>query len=143
MTDTQPETGAPISAGTRIDTRIAELGDWRGMTLAEVRRLIRVALPDVVEEWKWEKPSSAGVACWSRNGGICTGEVYKQTVKLTFFAGASLDDPSGLFNASLDGRVRRAIDLRDGARLDEEAFVTLVRSAASFNAERKARRGRR
>jgi hypothetical protein len=96
-----------------IDARIAELGDWRGETLSRLRTLIRQADPDVVEEWKWVKPSSGGTAVWSHQGGICTGEVYKDKVKLTFFKGASLEDPSGLFNSSLEGKVRRAVDVHE------------------------------
>jgi hypothetical protein len=111
-----------------IDARIEELGDWRGRTLARVRALIRQADPDVVEEWKWR-----GVPVWSHDGLICTGETYKSVVKLTFAKGASLDDPSGLFNSSLDGNVRRAIDLREGDEIDADAFTTLVRAAAALN----------
>lgn len=109
-----------------IDARIRELGDWRGETLAKVRALIREAVPDVVEEWKWR-----GVPTWYRGGMICTGESYKAAVKLTFAKGASLPDPAGLFNASLDGNVRRAIDLHEGDTIDEAAFVALVRAAAA------------
>jgi hypothetical protein len=116
-----------------IDAKIAELGDWRGETLARLRALIKEADPDVVEEWKWVKPSSGGTAVWSHDGGICTGEVYKSVVKLTFFKGASLEDPSGLFNSSLDGKVRRAIDVREGERIDEKAFKALIRAAAALN----------
>ncbi|VVT12763.1 conserved hypothetical protein [Sphingomonas sp. EC-HK361] len=109
-----------------IDARIRELGDWRGETLAKVRALIREAVPDVVEEWKWR-----GVPTWYRGGMICTGESYKNAVKLTFAKGASLPDPAGLFNASLDGNVRRALDLHEGDTIDEAAFVALVRAAAA------------
>ncbi len=116
-----------------IDERIEELGDWRGTTLAQLRGLIKQADPDVVEEWKWVKPSSGGTAVWSHDGGICTGEVYKDKVKLTFFKGASLDDPSGLFNSSLEGNVRRAIDVHEGESLDETAFKALIRAAAALN----------
>jgi hypothetical protein len=111
-----------------IDARIKELGDWRGEMLAHVRALIRQALPDVVEEWKWR-----GVPVWYRDGMICTGETYKSVVKLTFAKGASLEDPKGLFNSSLDGNVRRAIDIHEGDELDETAFKALVRSAAAQN----------
>jgi hypothetical protein len=111
-----------------IDARIKELGDWRGEMLAHVRALIRQALPDVVEEWKWR-----GVPVWYRDGMICTGETYKSVVKLTFAKGASLEDPKGLFNSSLDGNVRRAIDIHEGDELDENAFKALVRSAAAQN----------
>jgi len=110
-----------------IDQRIKELGDWRGETLARVRGLIREADPDVVEEWKW------GVPVWSHSGLICTGEAYKSVVKLTFARGASLVDPSRLFNSSLEGNVRRAIDLRDGDTIDEPAFAALIRAAVALN----------
>jgi len=116
-----------------IDARIAELDDWRGEALERMRTLIKQADPGVVEEWKWVKPSSGGTAVWSHGGGICTGEVYKSIVKLTFFKGASLDDPSGLFNASLEGRVRRAIDIREGETVDAGAFTALVRAAVALN----------
>lgn len=115
-----------------IDARIAELGDWRGETLASVRALIRQAEPDVVEEWKWR-----GVPVWSRHGIICTGETYKSAVKLTFAKGASLDDPAGLFNASLEGSTRRAIDLHEGDKLNEDAFKALIRAAVDRNAKPK------
>ncbi len=132
------------AASTRISERIAELGGWRGETLARLRRLIHDADPDVVEEWKWEKPSSPGVPVWSHDGGICTGESYKEVVKLTFFRGASLDDPRGLFNSSLEGKTRRAIDVREGDRLDEAAFKELIRAAVAANvsvlAERAAKK---
>ena len=116
-----------------IDERIEELDDWRGRTLARVRTLIKQADPQVVEEWKWVKPTSGGTAVWSHDGGICTGEVYKTVVKLTFFKGASLEDPSGLFNSSLEGKVRRAIDFREGERIDEKALKALVRAAVALN----------
>jgi hypothetical protein len=121
-------------ASKRIDERIEELGGWRGETLARMRQLIKDADPDVVEEWKWVKPTNPGVPVWSHNGGICTGEAYKSVVKLTFFKGASLDDPSGLFNSSLEGKVRRAIDLRENEPIDEDAFRTLIRAAVALNA---------
>jgi hypothetical protein len=121
-------TPAPESPSRLIDARIAELGDWRGETLARVRALIRQALPDVVEEWKWR-----GVPVWYRGGMICTGETYKSAVKLTFAKGAALDDPSGLFNSSLEGNVRRAIDIHEGEQIDEAAFKALVQSAAALN----------
>ena len=111
-----------------INARIAELGDWRGETLAHVRALIRQADPEVVEEWKWR-----GVPVWSHAGIICTGETYKSVVKLTFAKGASLEDPSGLFNASLEGNTRRAIDLREGDEVDGNAFKTLIRAAVALN----------
>ncbi len=111
-----------------IDARIEELGDWRGETLARVRALIKKADPEVVEEWKWR-----GVPVWSHDGQICTGETYKSVVKLTFAKGASLADPAGLFNSSLEGNVRRAIDLREGDEVDEAAFKALIRAAAARN----------
>ena len=116
-----------------IDARIAELDDWRGKTLSHVRALIKQADPEVVEEWKWRKPSSPGVPVWSHDGGICTGETYKSVVKLTFAKGASLKDPTGLFNASLEGNTRRAIDLHQGEAVDRDAFKTLIRAAVAFN----------
>jgi hypothetical protein len=116
-----------------IDARIAELGDWRGKTLSRVRALIRQADPEVVEEWKWRKATNPGVPVWSHQGGICTGETYKSVVKLTFFKGASLDDPSGLFNSSLEGNTRRAIDFREDDDVDEKSFVALIRAAVSLN----------
>ena len=117
-----------------IDARIEELGDWRGATLARVRRLIKQADPDVVEEWKWR-----GVPVWSHAGIICTGETYKNAVKMTFARGASLEDPSRLFNASLEGNTRRAIDLHEGDRIDEKALKALIRAAVALN-EAKGRR---
>ncbi len=114
-----------------IDRKIQELGDWRGETLAKVRRLIKEADPEVVEEWKWVKPTNPGTPVWSHNGGICTGETYKSAVKLTFFKGASLDDPSHLFNQP--GTVRRAIDIHEGEKINEEAFKTLIRAAVKLN----------
>jgi hypothetical protein len=111
-----------------IDARIKELDDWRGRTLSRVRALIKQADPEVVEEWKWR-----GVPVWSHDGLICTGETYKSVVKLTFAKGASLKDPSGLFNSSLEGNVRRAIDLHEGDEIDEDAFKTLIRAAAALN----------
>ena len=116
-----------------IDAKIEELGDWRGETLSRLRGLIKQADPEVVEEWKWRKATNPGVPVWSHQGGICTGETYKSVVKLTFFKGASLDDPSGLFNSSLEGNTRRAIDVHEGEEIDEQAFVTLVRAAVSLN----------
>jgi hypothetical protein len=122
------------SPSQEIDARIEELGDWRGETLARVRALIKEADPDVVEEVKWRKPSSpAGVPVWEHDGVICTGEIYKDKVKLTFAKGASLDDPSGLFNSSLEGNVRRAIDIGEGQAIDEDAFRDLIRQAVSLN----------
>ena len=126
---------ASASPSSLIDARIKELGDWRGRTLAHVRALIKAALPDIVEEWKWR-----GVPVWEHNGIICTGESYKSAVKLTFAKGAILDDPKGLFNASLDGNVRRAIDLHEGDAIDETAFKALIRAAAAVNASNPATR---
>lgn len=118
-----------------IDARIEELADWRGEVLSRIRRLIREADPDVVEEVKWRKPSSPmGVPVWSHDGIICTGETYRDKVKITFFRGAFLEDPAGLFNASLEGNTRRAIDLHEGDEIDERAFEALVRAAAALNA---------
>ena len=117
-----------------IDARIKELGDWRGETLARVRSLIKEACPDVVEEWKWR-----GVPVWEHAGIICTGETYKAVVKLTFAKGASLDDPSGLFNSSLDGNVRRAIDIHEGEKINEKALKTLIRAAAALNTSKAKR----
>ena len=128
---------APESQSALVDALIAGLGDWRGKTLARARGLILGAGVEVVEEIKWRKPSNpAGVPVWSHDGIICTGETYKDKVKLTFQKGASLDDPAGLFNASLGGNARRAIDLFEGDALDEDAFAALVRAAAALNASR-------
>ena len=132
MTTTEAGTKSPSGL---IDDRIASLGDWRGTTLARIRALIHEAEPDVVEEWKWR-----GVPTWYANGKIvCTGETYKNAVKTTFAKGAALDDPKGLFNSSLEGNVRRAIDFREGDTIDEEAFRALVREAAAANAGGKKR----
>jgi len=121
-----------------IDARIKELGDWRGEMLARIRALIKQAEPEVVEEWKWR-----GVPVWERSGIICTGETYKSAVKLTFAKGASLQDPSGLFNSSLDGNTRRAIDFHEGDEIDEEALKTLFRAAAALNMSAKAAASRK
>ena len=118
-----------------IDARIAELGDWRGATLARMRALVREADPEVVEEWKWR-----GVPVWSHDGILCTGETYRTHVKLTFSRGAALDDPAGLFNASLDGNVRRAIDIREGEEIDADAFRALVRAAVALNVGKRGTR---
>jgi hypothetical protein len=122
-----------LDASERIDERIRELDDWRGETLRNVRRIINEADPAIVEEWKWVKPTNPGTPVWSHGGGICTGESYKNVVKLTFFKGAALDDPSGLFNSSLDGKVRRAIDIREDDAIDEDALKNLVREAVALN----------
>ncbi len=133
--DTRKEATGEDSPSHLIDARIEEIGGWRGETLARIRRLIREADPDVVEEVKWRKPSNGmrGVPVWEHAGIICTGETYKAVVKLTFANGASLKDPSGLFNSSLEGNMRRAIDIREGGTLDERAFKTLIRAAVALN----------
>ena len=128
------------SASTKITARIRELGDWRGETLAHVRQLIHDADPDIEEEWKWEKPTSGGTPVWSHDGGVCTGESYKQVVKLTFFRGASLEDPKKLFNSSLEGNTRRAIDLREGEKINEAAFKQLIRAAVAANTAARTQR---
>jgi hypothetical protein len=121
------------SASARIDEKIKELGDWRGKTLAKVRAIIHAADPEIVEEWKWAKATSPGTPVFSHGGIVCTGETYKSAVKMTFARGAALKDPSGLFNASLDGNVRRAIDLHEGDKVDEAALKDLVRAAVTLN----------
>ncbi len=123
------------SPARHIDARIEELGDWRGKTLARIRSIIKQAVPEVVEEWKWR-----GVPVWEHDGIICTGETYKAVVKMTFAKGAALDDPSGLFNSSLEGNVRRAIDIREGDKINEKALKALVRAAAALNASARAAR---
>ena len=122
-----------MNASEQIDNKIAELGDWRGETLSRMRKLIKQADPKVVEEWKWAKATSPGTPVWSHDGGICTGETYKSVVKLTFFKGASLEDPAKLFNSSLEGKARRAIDIREGEEVDAAAFKALVREAVALN----------
>jgi hypothetical protein len=122
-----------MNASKQIDEKIEELGDWRGKTLSKVRGLIKQADPEIVEEWKWAKRTSPGTPVWSHKGGICTGETYKSVVKLTFFKGAALKDPSGLFNSSLDGKVRRAIDIKETDEIDEEALKNLIREAVALN----------
>ena len=134
MTKKTPAGISGEAASELISKRIAELGDWRGATLGRMRALIREAVPDVVEEWKW-----MGTPIWSRDGIICTGESYKSVVKLTFAKGASLKDPKGLFNSSLDGNVRRAIDIREGETVDAAAFKALVREAVAVNEAKKAK----
>jgi hypothetical protein len=123
------------SASALIDEKIKELGDWRGKTLAHVRQLIHDAEPDIQEEWKW-----MGTPVWSHDGGVCTGESYKQVVKLTFFRGASIKDPKKLFNSSLEGNTRRAIDLREGEKINEAAFQQLIRAAVAANSAARAQR---
>jgi hypothetical protein len=130
--------GDEAAASAKIAKRIQDLADWRGETLARLRKLIHEADPGIVEEWKWEKPTSAGVPVWSHDGIVCTGESYKQVVKLTFARGASIPasknlDPAKLFNSSLEGNVRRAIDLREGEKIDEAAFKELIRAAVEVN----------
>jgi len=135
MSESEPGNGK--SPSRLIDERIAALGDWRGETLARLRALIKQAEPEMVEEWKWR-----GVPVWYRDGMICTGETYKSIVKLTFAKGAALDDPAGLFNSSLEGNVRRAIDVHEGETIDDEAFMALVRAAVALNASRGPARSR-
>ena len=131
-------------ASVKISERIRELGGWKGETMGRLRQLIHEADPEVVEEWKWEKPSSPGVPVWSHDGIICTGESYKEWVKLTFMRGAALDDPKKVFNSSLDGNARRAIDFREGEKFDEAAFKQLIKAAVAANelvvAERNAKK---
>ncbi|HEY5313722.1 MAG TPA: DUF1801 domain-containing protein [Pirellulales bacterium] len=131
------------AARAKITERIQELGDWRGETLAHVRQLIHDADPDIQEEWKWVKPTSPGIPVWSHDGGVCTGEAYQQVVKLTFFRGASIKDPKQLFNSSLQGNTRRAIDLREGERINTAAFKQLIRAAVAANSAARAGRAAR
>jgi len=140
MKATTPPDG---EASENITRRILELGDWRGETLAHLRRLIHEADPEVVEEWKWVKPTNPGVPVWSHEGGICTGETYKEVVKLTFFRGASIKDPKRLFNSSLEGSTRRAIDFRQGVKMSEVAFKQLIRAAVEANVAARAERSAR
>ena len=130
---TESDSNEGQSASERIDNRIAELGDWRGETLSRMRKLIKEADPDVVEEVKWVKPTNPGTPTWSHDGIICTGETYKSVVKLTFAKGASLKDPAKLFNSSLEGNTRRAIDVHEDDEINEKAFATLIRAAVSLN----------
>jgi hypothetical protein len=139
----KPGTAQDQSASELIDKKIAELGDWRGETLSRMRKLIREADPDVVEEWKWVKPTNPGTPVWSHSGGICTGETYKSVVKLTFFKGASLNDSAKLFNSSLDGKTRRAIDIREGEEVDAGAFKELIHAAVALNTSGGSSRPRR
>jgi hypothetical protein len=131
---------ASAPASVRIDAKIKELGDWRGKTLAKVRGIIHAADPEIVEEWKWVKPTNPGTPVWSHNGIICTGETYKNAVKMTFLKGAALPDPSGLFNSSLEGNARRAIDIHEGDKLDAAALKDLVRAAVALNLGSKKRK---
>ena len=128
------------TASAKITKRIQELGDWRGETLAHLRQLIHDADPDIREEWKWVKPTNPGTPVWSHDGGVCTGESYKQVVKLTFFRGASIKDPKKLFNSSLEGNTRRAIDFREGEKINEAAFKQLICAAVAANSAAGARR---
>ena len=125
------------SASAMIDQRIEELGDWRGQTLARVRRLVKEVDPEIVEEWKWVKSGRGGTPTWFHDGLVCTGETYKSVVEMTFAKGASLNDPSGLFNSSLDGNVRRAIDIREDDQIDEAALKRLISEAVALNLESK------
>jgi hypothetical protein len=127
------------SASAFIDAKINELGDWRGKTLAKVRAIIHKADPEILEEWKWVKPKSPGTPVWSHGGIVCTGETYKNAVKMTFAKGAALKDPSGLFNSSLDGNVRRAIDIHEGDKVDEAALKDLIRAAVALNLDLKGK----
>lgn len=135
-----PNSEAASANITKLIQELQELGDWRGETLAHVRQLIHDAAPDIQEEWKWEKPKSPGTPVWSHDGGVCTGESYKQVVKLTFFRGASLKDPKKLFNSSLEGNTRRAIDLHEGEKSNESAFKQLIRAAVEANSAARAQR---
>jgi hypothetical protein len=125
------------SASALFDTKIRELGGWRGKTLAKVRAIIHDADPEIVEEWKWVKPTNPGIPVWSHGGIVCTGETYKDHVKMTFAKGAALEDPSGLFNSSLEGNVRRAIDIHEGEKVDEAALKDLIRAAVALNLQGK------
>ena len=140
-----PTRAAPrgADAAKNITRRITDLADWRGEALARIRQLIHEADPEVQEEWKWVKPTNPGIPVWSHHGGICTGESYKEVVKLTFFRGASIPDPDKLFNASLEGGTRRAIDIREGGKLNATAFKKLIRAAVAANAAAQAPRARR
>jgi hypothetical protein len=138
MVDKAPKESGAESASRLIDERIKELADWRGEMLAQIRALIKQAVPEVVEEWKWR-----GVPVWSHDGIICTGETYKSVVKMTFAKGAALEDPSGLFNSSLEGKTRRAIDFHEGDKIDKNALKALIRAAAIFNTTARPARSRK
>lgn len=133
------ESASVESASKRIDEKITELGDWRGKMLAKVREIVHKADPEIVEEWKWVKPTNPGTPVWSHGGIVCTGETYKNIVKMTFAKGAALKDPAGLFNASLEGNVRRAIDIHEGDKIDEAALKDLIRAAVALNLESKGK----
>lgn len=134
-------TGPGQTASAAIDAKIKELGDWRGKTLARVREIVHHADPEIVEEWKWAKATSPGTPVWSHGGIVCTGETYKNAVKMTFAKGAGLEDPASLFNSSLDGNVRRAIDIHEGEKIDEAALKELIQAAVALNL--KTTRGKR
>jgi len=127
------------SASAAINAKINKLGDWRGKTLAQVREIVLEADPEIVEEWKWAKATSPGIPVWSRGGIVCTGETYKNAVKMTFAKGAALEDPSGLFNSSLEGNVRRAIDIHEGDKIDKVALKDLIRAAVALNLKTKSK----
>ena len=133
------ESASALIASASIDEKIKALGDWRGKTLAKVRGIIHAADPEIVEEWKWVKPTSPGTPVFSHGGIVCTGETYKNVVKMTFAKGAQLKDPSGLFNSSLDGNVRRAIDVHEGDQVDEAALKDLIRAAVALNLKGKSK----
>ncbi len=128
-----------VSASASIDAKINELGDWRGKMLAKVREIVHKADPEIIEEWKWAKATNPGTPVWSHGGIVCTGETYKSVVKMTFAKGASLKDPSGLFNSSLEGNVRRAIDIHEGDKVNEAALKDLIRAAVALNLESKSK----
>jgi hypothetical protein len=130
------------SASASIDAKIKELGDWRGKTLAKLREIILAADPEIAEEWKWAKATSPGVPVWSHSGIVCTGETYKNVVKMTFAKGAALPDPAGLFNSSLEGNVRRAIDIHEGDKVNEAALKKLIRAAVALNLDSKNRKAK-
>ena len=132
------ESASALSPSESIDAKIRELGDWRGKTLAKVRKIIHEADPEIIEEWKWAKATSPGTPVFSHGGIVCTGETYKNVVKLTFAKGAALKDPSGLFNSSLEGNVRRAIDIHEGEKIDEAALKDLIRAAVALNLKGKS-----
>ena len=136
------KTAAAESGSVRIDEKIMRLRDWRGQTLAKVREIIHAADPEIVEEWKWVKPTTPGTPVWSHSGIVCTGETYKDAVKMTFAKGAALKDPAGLFNSSLEGNVRRAIDIHEGDKNDEAAEKDLIRAAVALNLEDESMRRR-
>ena len=137
-----PTKSASASASASIDAKIEELGDWRGKTLAKLRQLVHAADPEIVEEWKWAKATSPGTPVWSHSGIVSTGETYKSVVKMTFANGAALEDPAGLFNSSLEGNVRRAIDIHEGEKINEAALKELIRAAVALNVEKTKKRGK-